>query len=262
MKINLYNKQAIARSFSRSAATYDQAALLQHEVAEELLSLLTPYSSTTELIVDLGSGTGRNTRKLQEKFPKTPCLALDIAEGMINYGRHYHPGSNIFWLCADAEHLPFGNSCCDLVFSNLMLQWSNNLSQNFAEMRRILRSNGLIALSSFGPASLMEWKNCWLELNLRPPVHEFLTQEELLQALIANQFKVLSFQRRIYTKKYAQAFDLLIELKKIGANNAQKNSQQSLALGAKLQQAIKRYKPQADGSIMASYEIFFVIART
>ena len=263
MNINLLNKQSIAKSFSRSAATYDQAAQLQHEVAAQLLNLLSPYPIQPNLLIDLGSGTGRNTQQLQEKFPHTHCVALDIAQGMLSYAQQQYAIPNTLWLCADAEHLPLRDTCCDLIFSSLMLQWSSNLSQNFAELRRVLAANGLIALSSFGPLSLSEWRNCWLDLGLNSPVHSFASKDDLIQALQENGFDILVFTSRIYTRKYAQAIDLPIELKKIGASNAQNNVDKGLASRTRLQQVLQRYGQlrNGDGLISASYEIFYIVAR-
>ena len=50
--------------------------------------------------------------------------------------------------------LPFAASAFDLVWSNLALQWVNDLPRAFAELRRVLQVGGLFAFTTFGPDTL------------------------------------------------------------------------------------------------------------
>ncbi len=79
----LVNKQAVADAFSRAAISYENAAQLQREVGEELLSLAAPYLNIRRegRCVDAGCGTGYFSRywRAQGKM----VVALDISEGML-----------------------------------------------------------------------------------------------------------------------------------------------------------------------------------
>ena len=56
-KKNSLLKKEIAQSFNQAAQTYDNAAYLQHEVADRLIERLEYISIKPKLILDLGTGT-------------------------------------------------------------------------------------------------------------------------------------------------------------------------------------------------------------
>src|SRR4029077_10511260 len=62
---------------------------------------------------------------------------------------------------ADAYALPFATASFDLVFSNLMLQWCDDLDAVFAEIARVLKPGGLLLFSTFGPGTLAELREAW-----------------------------------------------------------------------------------------------------
>ena len=59
-------------------------------------------------------------------------------------------------LCADFGNLPFGPNSLDLVWSNLALHWHPQPDRVFAEWRRVLRVDGLLMFSNFGPDTFRE----------------------------------------------------------------------------------------------------------
>ena len=87
--------------------------------------------------------------------PRPACCArlaqLDAADARIE------------WLCAEAEALPLPEASVDLVFSNLMLPWCEDLDAVFAEVARVLRPRGLFTFTTFGPDTLVELRAAWRE---------------------------------------------------------------------------------------------------
>lgn len=57
---------------------------------------------------------------------------------------------------AEDEILPFADHSVDLIFANLFLPWCKDLNKIFREWRRVLRPEGLLMFSSFGPDTLIE----------------------------------------------------------------------------------------------------------
>ena len=82
----LPDKRQVAASFSRAAASYDSVAELQRDVGSQLLGRL-PQDFVPQRWLDLGCGTGHFSRALDEQFPGSHGVALDIAEGMLNHAR-------------------------------------------------------------------------------------------------------------------------------------------------------------------------------
>ena len=63
----------------------------------------------------------------------------------------------------DIEQMPLKDSCAGLVWSNLTLQWCNDLKQTIAEVHRVLQVNGLFMFSTFGPDTLKELRQAFRE---------------------------------------------------------------------------------------------------
>ena len=124
MSIGAIDKRGARRAFERAAAVYDQAAILQREIADRMLERLDYVRLDPRTILDLGAGTGYAVEPLQRRYRKARVLALDFALNMVREARRR--GS---WLnrprcvCADAEALPLVDGSVDLVFSNATLQW-------------------------------------------------------------------------------------------------------------------------------------------
>lgn len=53
-------------------------------------------------------------------------------------------------ICADEEHLPFADDTFDLVLSNCQLHWVNDLPGTFAQIKRVLKDDGLFLGAMFG----------------------------------------------------------------------------------------------------------------
>jgi malonyl-CoA O-methyltransferase len=81
------DKREVRRAFSRAAADYDAAAVLQREVCARMLERLEYIKLQPERILDAGSGTGWGTRRLVQKYPSAQMIALDIAGGMLQAAR-------------------------------------------------------------------------------------------------------------------------------------------------------------------------------
>src|ERR1700761_6307045 len=130
------------RAFDRAAKTYDDAAVLHSEVRDNLLARLELTTLKPDVVLDVGSGTGRGARALKQRYPKAIVIALDFSGPMLEAA-----GKKPSWLRpferlqADAGLLPLKDGCSDLLVSNLMLQWCDP-DAVFAECRRVLKPNG------------------------------------------------------------------------------------------------------------------------
>ena len=64
----------VRRSFERAAASFDHAAFLAREIGERMFERLDLLRIAPRRILDLGSGTGHCTRKLQARY--TGCRVV------------------------------------------------------------------------------------------------------------------------------------------------------------------------------------------
>jgi len=219
---NFFDKEKIAREFSRHAETYDKFASLQNSLARELVEIIRALKISPKTILDIGTGTGEVAFLLQDLFGNSKIIGCDIAPGMIEKARQKNKSANIAFDLADAEILPYKSGSFDLVASNTTYQWVENLKRAFAEAARVLKDSGHFAFITFGPDSLMELKKAYkLTVDEKAEyLHEYKTISELGNLLENIGFKVLSLNSRSVRTAYENFKEMQKTIKNIGAINA------------------------------------------
>ncbi|MDB6162695.1 MAG: malonyl-CoA O-methyltransferase, partial [Xanthomonadaceae bacterium] len=143
MTSDLFDRRQVRRAFARAARSYDAAATLQHDVEAHLLDSLSYMEQRAptppQVLVDIGCGPGRAAASMQQRWPKARVLALDLAMPMLRARaetRRWHPlRRDVQRVCADAAALPLVEGCVDVLFSNLCLQWVDDLPAVLAGFR-------------------------------------------------------------------------------------------------------------------------------
>jgi len=146
--------KALERSgFNRIAARYADGAWLRASLQTALLeaAALAPG----EHVLDLAAGPGLLARDAaRQVLPDGWVLASDIAEGMLAEGLRRAADEGLPDLLAaacDAEHLSFGDGTFDVALIGLGLFIFPQPGKALAEVRRVLRPGGRLALSVWGP---------------------------------------------------------------------------------------------------------------
>lgn len=225
------DKSRVRDSFDRAAETYDAAAVLQKFVRTEMLSRLDLVAMQPTRILDAGCGTGHASAALMKKYPKAELVSLDLALGMLRKTQSVNASfanriKRVFGqaqqnlLCADVEQLPLADASVDMIFSNLAIQWCNDLDAAFAGMHRVLRTDGLLTFSTLGPDTLKELRAASKTDAARVSVSRFFDMHDIGDALVRAGFSapVLDVERVVLT--YENAIDVMRDLKAIGAHNA------------------------------------------
>jgi malonyl-CoA O-methyltransferase len=251
------DRPAVAAAFDRASGAYDAAARLQREVGAELLGRLDFFRLEPAVVLDLGAGTGAATAELARRFRRARVIALDVAPGMLRAARRrWRPWRRFARVCGDAHALPLRSASVDLVFSNLMLQWSDRPDAVFAECARVLRPGGLLLFSTFGPETLQELRAAWASVDAAPRVSVFPDMPELAAALQRARFAepVLDTERQL--RHYGDVRALLQELRRIGARNAAAARARGLTGPRTLGRMIASYELRRDArGIPATWEI-------
>jgi malonyl-CoA O-methyltransferase len=249
----------VRRDFDRASAGYDESAVLQHRVREQLLARLDWVRITPAVIVDLGCGTGRAARALSTRWPEARVLAVDSAPGMLRQAaQHRDAGQRLELLHADARALPLPAASVDLVFSSLMLQWCDDPDSVFAECLRVLRPQGLLSFTTLGPGTLAELRAAWRAADDYEHLSPFADMHDLGDGLLRTGFAepVLDIER--YTLTYGDVRRLMRDLKAIGAQNATAGRPRGLTGRRRLQAVEAAYEQyRHEGLLPASYEVVF-----
>lgn len=254
------NKSLVADSFSKAAASYDEAAFLQNEVAARVFERLSLMRIQPKQILDVGCGTGHCSRLLRDHFSKAKVFGIDIAPGMIEFAKQQQSlFRKINYQVADADKLPFEDNSFELVFSNLTIQWLPDLAHTFKELNRVLKPGGLLIFSTLGPDTLIELKQSWQQVDAAVHVNEFIDMHIVGDLVFNSNFDNTVMDRDVITLTYKTMLGLMRDLKAIGAHNIDSDRPRGM-LGkekfSRLQAAYENFR-WPEGELPATYEVIY-----
>ena len=250
----------VRRAFGRAAATYDTHAVLQHEVEQRLLERLDYVEAAPQRVLDLGCGPGRAALAMRQRWNAAHVVALDLALPMLRRIRSgwLRPLARIN---ADARALPLADASVDVLFSNLCVQWIDDVPALFDEFRRVLRPSGYLALSTFGPDTLHELRTAWGQVDRGAHVSGFADIARIGDALMQAGFRDPVLDAEHFTLTYPEAGALMRELKAIGATNADASRRRGLTGKTHWRRMLAAYETfRSDGVLPATYEVIYAHA--
>ncbi|KRG68262.1 malonyl-ACP O-methyltransferase BioC [Pseudoxanthomonas dokdonensis] len=260
----MFDQRQIRRAFSRSAGTYDAAAALQHEVEKRLLESLDYLDARVPgRALDVGCGPGRAAAAMHKRWPKAQVIAMDLALPMLQQAKQragwWKPFSRV---CADARALPLADNSVDVLFSNLCLQWVEDLPSVFAGFRRVLRPGGLLLCSTFGPDTLHELRASFSHADAVPHVSPFASIAQFGDALLMSGFRDAVLDRDHFNLTYPDMTALMRELRAMGATNALASRRHTLTGRARFAAASAAYEPLRDGNgkLPSTWEVIYAQA--
>lgn len=113
--------------------------------AREALAGLQP----ADHLLDLACGTGDLAITLARHAPGARVVGADFARPMLDIAQQKAPCTAIPWVEADGLQLPFADDSFDLVTIAFGLRNMESLERGLAEMRRVLRPGGRLAILEF-----------------------------------------------------------------------------------------------------------------
>lgn len=263
----IFDRRQVRRAFSRAADSYSAAADLQREVESRLFESLEYLGEQVpESILDLGSGPGTAAIELRRRWPKARVLAVDLALPMLRQvapRRGWNPLQRpIDRVCGDARALPLADDSVDLVFSNLCLQWVEDLDALFAGFRRVLRPGGLLLCSTFGPDTLHELRASFAAADNAAHVSPFAPIADFGDALMRAGFRDPVLDRDVDVHRHQDMAGLMRGLRELGATNALAARRRALTGRGRFAAASAAYEHwrDDDGLLPATWETITAMA--
>lgn len=156
-----------------------------------------------ETVLELGCGAGRDTEALLAALPNGHVLALDGSAQMVEHtrarcgGPDGTAGGRLTMLQADLRRpLELADASVDAVFSVATLHWVPDHASVFAEIARVLRPGGRVALDYGGPGNVAEVGAALRELGRDYDEVRFPDAEQESAALAAAGFAEYEVQVR------------------------------------------------------------------
>ena len=171
------------------------------------------YLKSTDVILDLGCGTGRDLQIASRKVKK--AVGVDIDEKQIRNATNeatLKKLSNIRFRVVDAnKKLPFKDDSFDKVVVSDVLEHLDNRNLAINEVRRILKNRGFIFLVTDNPNT--NWKKLQKSVGLfyyadRDHKYEY-PKEEIINILKGEKFSILSCEVSTYDTPFKGAVDLI-----------------------------------------------------
>lgn len=266
------DKTRIRRSFDRAATSYDAAAVLQTEVRARMFSRLDLVKIAPDTILDAGCGTGHASQTLLERYPQSRVISLDLAMGMLKKTQSNQVGikhkvksllglQKQHYVCSDIESLPLANASVGMMWSNLAVQWCNDLDAAFTEAHRVLQDEGLLIFSTFGPDTLKELRAASSADPEHIHVSRFIDMHDIGDALVRAGFTAPVLDVERFELTYDDALGVMRDLKAIGAHNAAEGRNRGLLGRGFLQKLNDNYERfRKDGKLPATYEVVYAHA--
>ena len=246
-------KLAIADAFSRAAHKYDAHAQFQRDVGHQLIELM-PEQLDGLKVLDIGCGTGYFSELLADKG--AIVTSADLSEKMLQQAKERCSEKVSVYQIADAEALPFDDNSFDMVFSSLALQWCRDLSVPLKELQRVTKQGGAVYFSTLADGSLYELKQAWAKIDSYQHVNNFLTINQIKVALAQSESDDHQLDLRSIRLWYSSAFQLMRDLKGIGATHVGERSQglTKKSILERVETEYQRFK-NSDNLLPASYQV-------
>lgn len=250
----MINKETIRKNFSKCAAYYDRHCAIQTLCALELNNRL--VDDKIETILEIGCGTGNYTKLLKDRFPCAKIKTIDISYEMVTAAKNKVSSDRIEFVVNDAERIFLGEKF-DLITSNAVFQWFDDLESALLRYQGILNKRGRVLFSLFGSLTFFELNKA-LDVYLGEAAdinsQKFFTQKTI-EEILRKIFKKSCVKKEIFKENYGSLVQLLKQMKYTGVRG-EGVSKLRFWTPKKIADLEKIYKDEF-GGIDVTYEVFF-----
>jgi len=229
--------------------------------ANDIVDRITLIKRNFPMVLNYGCHTGLLSQLIRELKTTDYIISTDTVEECTALA------PQPVTIC-DEELFPFANESFDLIVSALNLQWINDLPGTLRQIRNGLKPDGVFIAATLGSQSLSELRHCFLTAEeelyggASPRVAPFVDVKDLGHLLQRAGFTLPVTDRDVLPVRYANAMQLMQEIKQMGAANNLTNRHKGIssrALFERVNELYHEHFSDNDGRITATFEIVFLM---
>jgi malonyl-CoA O-methyltransferase len=260
-----------------------ESDFLRREVASRMFERLALVRLSPSCVIDAGCGAGADLPALKKHYPQAQVVGLDGAQAMLEAARSRQlaalssmnrllgqllparmsaaRGLDAALLCADFARLPLAPNTAELVWSNLALHWHPQPDRVFAEWRRILRVDGLLMFSCFGPDTFRQLRSAFASAGAADAaarVLPFVDMHDFGDMLVQAGFSTPVMDMETITVTYESTDRLLADVRAWGGNPLASRPRGLVgrAVWSRFEAALDAQR-QDDGKIPLTFEVIY-----
>ncbi|HNX90449.1 MAG TPA: methyltransferase [Candidatus Omnitrophota bacterium] len=254
---HIINKDVVKNNFSRNALKYNEYAMVQAQCAQELIEHI---NGKFDDILEIGCGTGVYTELLAKHFPDSHITAVDISARMIDEAKKGDLGEKVSFVKADGENILQRSEVYDLITSNAVFQWMEDLSGTINNYYSMLKPSGVLAFSIYGPGTFNEFESViaenfggerWLNATIFP-------DQQALDRMFSGKAHKFQVLERKYSQEFNNLYDFLRAIKHSGTRGM--GVSRGIFWGPELVDRLERIYVDKYGKIVATHQIFYCLA--
>ena len=213
-----------------------ESQFLRREISGRMFERLALIKTRPACVLDAGCGEGQDLLALHQSFPTAALLGVDASAAMLAAARDQAaqgrssmqrliglvrarpaPGGALL-ACGDFARLPLPAARVDLVWSNLALHWHPQPDRVFKEWHRVLRVDGLLMFSCFGPDTFAQVRSAFAAVGESHAVLPFVDLHDFGDMLVDAGFATPVMDMEKINITYSSAAKMLADAQAFGGN--------------------------------------------
>lgn len=265
------NTRHVQQQFERRLGRADPE-FLYGVIAQRLFDRLKLIRLDAQQILDAGCGVGLRTALLRERFPKAHITSLDRSAMVLARLRQQgHLGAwSERWArwrkktlqavrCADLTDTGLAPESLDLVWSNLAIHWHDRPHDVLKEWARVIRPDGLVLFSGWGPATGIELRQALTRAGLASATLPLVDMHDLGDLMVQQGFADPVMDQETLTLTYDKPEALLKDAWVLGGNPNPKRGASLVgrAWQEKLCAALEKSRDGQSGKLHLTIEVAY-----
>ena len=232
----IFNKSLLKQNLIRSNKNFVKSNFFEHQLIDNIIDDLNLLKKDFPKILQIGA----KDNYFQQQIAKNKNPHKIITTNLVNI-------ANIDIIC-DEEYLPFKEQTFDLVFANLVFNYSNDILSCFANLKKILKKDGLFIANIIGSQSLQNLRDLITNIEIKkynkvsPRIMPFIRLEDASAIMQKIGFKNSVTDSYFIEIEYQNLKKFFDDVKNNGHSNILNSRNKDLTTSTYLQGIINDFK--------------------